>query len=109
MNYVRNHIDFLNSLYSRLHQTSAFGVVPEFVNELLNCCDFIVLIAFSSLLITQLFVLRLFKLLEIAFVIRQFGVLEVDNLLDCRVKEISCVRHNNYSAIEILNVVFEPN
>lgn len=53
--------------------------------------------------------LRLFELIEITSVIVQFLPLELNNLVDDLVQEVTGVRNNDYSDWQICDILFQPN
>ena len=93
-----------------MDESGTLRIVAEFVNELLDVADLIEL-AFTSL--GSILVLLSFgslKHLEIAAIVGKFLCLEVDNLLNCGVKEVTSVRDDDDSClIELLDVAFEPD
>jgi len=92
-----------------LHHSGALVVSAELVNKLLDVSNFIFLFNLSSGLKLHVLVVNTFETIEITLVVGQFHVLEVNNLITDRVKEITRVRNNNDSRIESLDVVFEPD
>ena len=68
-----------------------------------------VLSFFLPLLKLHLLVLDSFEIIEVTFVIYKLVVEEMNDLLSSDIQEISSVRYNNDSNIELSNVVFKPN
>jgi len=108
-NNISNQVDPLDSLDSRLDKCSSLGVVSELVNELLNTSNLVVLVSFGSFLVPQLFVLGLLELFEVTLVVGQLRLLEVDDLLNSCVQEVTRMGNDDDAAVQLLNVVFEPN
>ena len=101
-----DHIDSLNGLDSRLDQSGAFGIVAELVNEFLDVSDFIHLTLAGTLRIAVLLGLGRLELLEVTTVVGEALRLEVHDLIDCSVEEVTGVRHDNDCGVyQLLNVV----
>lgn len=109
MDDLIHQFDSIDGLDSRLHKSGSLGVESELVNELLEVLDLSLLALSLSLLLLDLFSFGLFKLIEVTFVVVELLALELDDLVYDLVEEVSGMRNDDDSDVEVLDVVLEPD
>ena len=96
INDVFNDIHSVDGLDPTLDHASSLGICSELVDELLDVLDLFVLRLLLLLLELILLTFNLFEVVEVTLVVGKLLVEEVDDFVNCLIKEVSCVRNDEH-------------
>lgn len=104
-----NEVNTVDSLDTRLHERGTLGVVTELVDELLEMLNLSFLRLALPRLLLDLLSLRLLILIKVTLEVMQLLGRELNDLIDDHVEEVTSVRNNDDSDVELTDVLLKPN
>ena len=92
-NNICNKVYSLDRLDSWLHQWSAFRIVSELVNKLLNVTNFVQLTVFCFFHVAFSLIFGFFELFKVTFVVGKLLTLKVNDFITHGVQEVPSMGH----------------